>query len=393
MYEGTLVRAGINATLCVEPSYRELGVDWVVLDASRLLQVIINLLTNAIKFTQYSEVRRITLSLGASAERPASSHHNIKFVPIRPGRQSQPLSPAEWGDGEDVYVQIAVSDTGQGLNEEDISSLFKRFSQASPKTYKQYGGSGLGLFISRELTELLGGMIGVASAAGNTTFTFFVKAKRCEQGGERPTFLRLGSKSTRPIDYGRKGSIAVAPSPEGVAQKMKSSDTTAVGAPTGANATVPIINEPKCSLPDGEVKHAEQDVLHVLIVEDNMVNQRVMSQQLRRAGCIVHVANHGLECLGFLENTIFCEATTPLSIILLDLEMPTMDGLTCIRNIRQRQASGRINKHVPVIAVTANARSEQISAALAAGMDQVVTKPFRIPELMPQMATLVAELG
>lgn len=118
-----------------------------------------------------------------------------------------------------------------------------------------------------------------------------------------------------------------------------------------------------------------------------------MSQQLRRAGCVVHLANHGLECLEFLDQTEFCGKDIPLSIVLLDLEMPTMDGLTCIRHIRERQADGRILQHVPTIAVTANARSEQIHFAIEAGMDQVVTKPFRIPELVPQMEALVAEVA
>ncbi len=142
-----------------------------------------------------------------------------------------------------------------------------------------------------------------------------------------------------------------------------------------------------------EMQTVPEVQLHVLVVEDNLINQKIMSQQLRRAGCIVHVANHGLECLTFLETTTFCEQTTHLSVILLDLEMPTMDGLTCIKHIRERQEKGEIARHVPVIAVTANARSEQIAIAIDAGMDQVVTKPFRIPELLPQMHSLVAELA
>ena len=118
-----------------------------------------------------------------------------------------------------------------------------------------------------------------------------------------------------------------------------------------------------------------------------------MSQQLSRANCVVHVANHGLECLDFLERSTFCSAETPLSVILLDLEMPTMDGLTCIKHIRERQLKGDILGHVPVIAITANARSEQITMAIDAGMDQVVTKPFRIPELVPQMHGLIKEFA
>ena len=82
---------------------------------------------------------------------------------------------ADWGDGEELYLQVAVSDTGKGLTDSEIKLLFKRFSQASPKTEKQYGGSGLGLFISRTLCELQGGQIGVSSAAGITKFSFFVR--------------------------------------------------------------------------------------------------------------------------------------------------------------------------------------------------------------------------
>jgi CheY-like chemotaxis protein len=117
------------------------------------------------------------------------------------------------------------------------------------------------------------------------------------------------------------------------------------------------------------------------------------------------VANHGLECLNFISQSSYSSepstpelevpedfSPTPLSIVLLDLEMPTMDGLTCIRHIREKQSSGEILGHVPVIAVTANARSEQINSAIAAGMDEVVTKPFRIPELVPQMRKLVSEV-
>jgi CheY-like chemotaxis protein len=136
-----------------------------------------------------------------------------------------------------------------------------------------------------------------------------------------------------------------------------------------------------------------------------LINQKVMAQQLRKAGLTVHVANHGVECLDFISQSSYCsEPTTPelespegfmptpLSIVLLDLEMPTMDGLTCIRHIREKQLRGEILGHVPVIAVTANARSEQINSAIAAGMDEVVTKPFRIPELLPQMRKLVSEV-
>ena len=133
--------------------------------------------------------------------------------------------------------------------------------------------------------------------------------------------------------------------------------------------------------------------LHVLVVEDNLINQRVMSQQLRKQGCVVHIANHGLEALTVLATSAFSSASpsTPLDVVLMDQEMPVMDGITCVREIRARQKTQEFIKHVPVIAVTANARSEQIAVMMQAGMDSVVTKPFRIPELVPQMRKLVEQ--
>lgn len=159
MYEAEMARADITANVEIEETYEDLGVDWVVLDPSRLLQVVINLLTNSIKFTQCCDERKITICLGASLERPTGRHHHVDFIPPKHTRAAHsPLS--EWGDGENLYLQIAVRDSGKGLSDDEIQVLFQRFSQASPKTYKQYGGSGLGLFISRELCELQGGQIG-----------------------------------------------------------------------------------------------------------------------------------------------------------------------------------------------------------------------------------------
>jgi CheY-like chemotaxis protein len=137
---------------------------------------------------------------------------------------------------------------------------------------------------------------------------------------------------------------------------------------------------------------------------------QVMSQQLRRLGCTVHLANHGLEALEFLQKTSFWgehpvkaqnheevlspktrphSDIIPLSVVLMDLEMPVLGGLETVKRIRSLQSEGAIVGHVPVIAVTANARSEQIAIAIDHGMDSVVTKPFRIPELVPQMEGLV----
>jgi len=130
-------------------------------------------------------------------------------------------------------------------------------------------------------------------------------------------------------------------------------------------------------------------------VEDNAINQKVMARQLKTAGCkAVHVADHGLDALNFLATTSRlqgAESVIPVDVILLDIEMPIMDGLTATRRIRQTEASGEFVGHVPIIGVTANARKEQINSALEAGMDKVVTKPFLVPDLVPSITALIRE--
>ena len=129
----------------------------------------------------------------------------------------------------------------------------------------------------------------------------------------------------------------------------------------------------------------------VLIVEDNLVNQKVLSKQLKNLGTEVHVANHGGEALEKLRQSTYCTegGTLELGVVLMDQEMPVMDGLTCTKMIRQLEREGKIRGHVPIIAVTANARNEQIQTALDVGMDDVVSKPFRIPELVPKIEELM----
>lgn len=306
----------------------------------------------------------------------------------------------EWGDGERASLWITVTDTGCGMTKEDQEKLFFRFSQATPKTHIKYGGSGLGLFISRSLATLQGGAIGVSSQANvGSTFAFYVSTRLAEppqqQLSRRPLPIRTVSTD----------------------EQMKS------------------------------VK------LNVLIVEDNLVNQKVLKKQLQKYGWNISVAGDGEDALRWLQKSIFwrqeeeeaeiknasldgsqsrdsgTSSNEPrqLDLILMDIEMPIMDGLACARRIREYESKGLLgppgptsstNKgHVsitpdtspsssgstlvedhasvvsgirlPILAVSANARIEQIEQALASGMDDAISKPFRIPELWPKIRGLV----
>ena len=119
--------------------------------------------------------------------------------------------------------------------------------------------------------------------------------------------------------------------------------------------------------------HVEEamSALKVFVVKENLVNQRVLSRQLQKVGCIVHVANHGQEALDFLKDSDMWKGNAggkSLDVVLMDLEMPVMDGLTYTRPIRELQKRGSLIRHVPITAVTAHARKEQIEYMVAPGM-------------------------
>lgn len=393
MFDSELQAKAIEASLDIHPSYTETHVNWVHLDPSRVLQILINLLTNAIKFTAPSPHRHLTVGVGASLAPPVLSHiPGFQFAPPannKPGSSSSSSGMNTGGitaphcagdDGAPIYIRFRVEDTGCGLTAEERTILFQRFKQASPRTHAQYGGSGLGLFISKRLAELHGGQIGVASEAGKgSIFSFYVQGRRCSA----PSSKVGGGDGTARMERQHGGD-------EGLGQMLapqRQRIASLGGREPGRETTVV-----------AKRRRFNPKETTILVVEDNLINQRVLANQLKKAGCMVNLANDGLEALSFLKTTHFCKSANygegegggvPLDIVLMDLEMPNMDGLSCVKAIREMEAAGEITGHVLVIAVTANVRDQQMATARQSGMDDVLSKPFRIVDLLKKVEMML----
>ncbi|KAI5215571.1 hypothetical protein E4T46_08210 [Aureobasidium subglaciale] len=355
LFEIEAGRADIELRIQADPSIEAMTIDNVMLDIGRVHQILVNLVTNALKFTKERPERRVTITMGTSNERPSDGPLSSTIDFALPHTLSDTVRESvaiATGPGT-FYIWFSVMDTGRGIKPEEKIKLFSRFQQASPRTYSKYGGSGLGLFISRELAELQGGEIGIATEPDvGSTFAFFVKTRT----------------ATPPAEQRLKNDLSMRPR-SGSAQTSFSNEISQI---------------------------------HVLVAEDNQVNQKVLKRQLTNKGYVVWTADNGQEAVEFLRQTRYWNKATQkdgktitnaapdreLHVILMDTEMPIMDGLTAAKTIREMQRSGELRGHVPILSVSANARPEQTSMAMAAGMDDSISKPFRIADLTPKIDRL-----
>ncbi len=404
-------------------------------DPTRLRQILVNLGSNAVKFTDKGEV---TVGMGIASQ-----------------------------DASGVELHGWVRDTGIGMSEAELGRLFRPFTQGDSSTTRRFGGTGLGLVICRQLAERMGGKVWVESELGRgSTFhftarfgrvapradgsawmttsewigrralivddnaaaldilasmleTFGLRIDRAHGGAEALELLRRepGAHAWLMVDWKMPGVDGIecarralaAPSPPAVVLVTGFSRDDALRASAGVGLAgvlhKPITPSslhdcllqtlpPQVAAPSADKRRAVADVAadadaalgeavrrrlagaRILLVEDHPLNQELACEMLRRAGMLVTVASDGREALRRLETD------EPFDGVLMDCQMPLMDGYDATRAIR----AGRRHPDLPVIAMTASALAEDRDRALAAGMNAHITKPIHVDSMLRTMA-------
>jgi signal transduction histidine kinase/FixJ family two-component response regulator len=242
---------------------------------------------------------------------------------------------------DSTHVKISVTDSGIGIAAEQLATLFQRYAQADTSITRRFGGTGLGLAISKTLVELMGGEIGVLSRPGaGSTFWFVLPL----QAG---TSAIVAAEAARPVEL---------TAPVEAARPAELTAPVEAARPAELTAPVEVVAEA------GATVRAQ-----LLLVEDNFVNQRVALYMLAKLGYQVDVVTSGVQALERLSKTRY-------PLILMDCQMPEMDGFEATRRIRDR-TSAVLDHEVPIVAMTANAFPEDRVRAIASGMNDFLSKP------------------
>ncbi|GAB3051752.1 hypothetical protein GCM10026915_14740 [Simiduia litorea] len=371
-------------------------------DQDRLRQILVNLVSNAIKFTEQGGVR-------------IKAHMTA----------------------EDSVLLVSVSDTGVGIDSENVDALFKPFSQVDSSTTRRFSGTGLGLSIAHRLCALMGGDVAVESQPGQgSKFTFRVKFEKVEKNalaysplfsGKRALLIAHDEIIVNNLSHLLEASGASVVRKDAVSDvaasivsgfdlvfvdqqtmsekfsvvEMKRSSTAMTSAEfillcsqNGMPDLVELneqgftycLSKPvTCSSlrelfsrhgrgyssSQGAVKSRSNNV-RLLLVEDNLVNQEVATLLLESFGFSVDVAATGLQALNKMRSTLEFQH---YDVVLMDCQMPEMDGYEATREIR-RGAAGDSYKNIPIIALTANAMRGDKEKCLVAGMNDFVSKPI-----------------
>jgi PAS domain S-box-containing protein len=272
-------------------------------DPNRLRQVLLNLASNAVKFTHHGEVA-VRASLVTMTDTT-------------------------------VELRFAVSDTGIGIPADKQATLFEKFTQVDASTTRHYGGTGLGLAISKQLVHLMGGEIGVTSHLGQGSEFWFTV---CLARAEGPPAALLPPRTSYDVN------------------PLLAEDPATRSEVLGL-----------CG------RHRHRDGLLILLAEDNVINQKVALGFLKKLGLHANVAASGVEVIQAL-------ASHAYDLVLMDMQMPEMDGLEATRLIRSQQ-SAALNPWLPIIAMTANAMQGDQEKCLKAGMNDYLSKPVSLQSL------------
>ena len=406
-------------------------------DVTRLRQVLLNLLANAVKFTEKGEV---VLTVSAKPAAP--------IAPIAPAAEAN-----QHAAGSNVELSFAIRDTGIGLSREAIGRLFQSFSQADSSTTRKYGGTGLGLAISKRLAELMGGTMWVQSdgPGHGSTFCFTIRAPladspqpnrrefigqqpalagrrvlvvddnatnrkilglQCAKWGMAPRDTELPAQALQWLEQGMEFDLAILdmhmPEMDGMelakrtrqlrpklplilfsslgrreagdtddlfsaylskplrhSQLFDTMATLFAGDDTPRQRAAPA----KSAMDPGmAVRHP----LRILLAEDNAVNQKLALRLLQQMGYRADLASNGVEAVESAQRQ-------PYDVILMDVQMPEMDGLEASRRIVAASANGARPR---IVAMTANAMQGDREECLAAGMDDYLSKPIRVDQLV-----------
>jgi len=267
----------------------------VIGDPTRIGQIFINLLGNALKFTEKGR---------------------IKF-------KAQFVTETE----ETVDIRFEISDTGIGIPKEKKDTIFKSFQQVDSSLTRKFGGTGLGLSITGNLVEMMGSHIEVESEVNKGSRFYFV--------------LTLAKAKDKKIEELPDFSLYL----------------------TYEDVKKPIERFDAAKTPD------KPDTVTILIVEDNVINQRVAKRMVEKMGYQTEIANNGQEALDMLQKKNY-------DLILLDVQMPVLDGLRTAQKIRIMEMNSE--QHIPIIAMTAHAQKEDRDRCLEAGMDDYISKPINM---------------
>ncbi len=297
-------------------------------DPTRLRQIFLNLVGNAVKFTDAGSVR-VEVSYRPEGVLAPQAAHGVGREP-----SSGPGKSAAGGAQGGVLV-VAVVDTGIGIAPEQQARIFEPFTQADVSTTRRFGGTGLGLSISRRLSHMLGGSLTLESRPGHgSTFSLYL-----------------------PLDHSAAGEMA----PAGDVQSL-------------------------CARSARAIEPAKQNLgARILLAEDGPENREVITLQLGNAGCEVISAEDGRQACELALAAV--NAGNAFDVVLMDMQMPVMDGYTATAQLRQTGYTGVI------IALTAHALAEDRERCLSVGCDEYAAKPIELPELLAMIARFSGKAG